>query len=77
MEKTHPVAVVEIGSTGIRLVVAEISGIGQWRILDQAGKPVALGRDVFTSGRVSRESLLECLTVLKNFREFLTGWGID
>jgi exopolyphosphatase/guanosine-5'-triphosphate,3'-diphosphate pyrophosphatase len=72
----NPVAVLEIGSTGIRLLVAEISGDGRWRELDWAGKPVALGRDVFTSGEVSRESLLECLSVLQNFREMLRGWGI-
>ncbi|MDR0554087.1 MAG: HD domain-containing protein [Treponema sp.] len=69
-------AVLEIGSTGIRLVIAELDGKGQWRVLDRAGKPVALGRDVFTSGQVSRESLLECLLVLRNFREHLAGWGI-
>jgi exopolyphosphatase/guanosine-5'-triphosphate,3'-diphosphate pyrophosphatase len=70
------VAVVEIGSTGIRLLVAEILSCGTWRVVDQAEKSVALGRDVFTSGGVSRESFLECLLVLKNFRELLGGWGI-
>jgi exopolyphosphatase/guanosine-5'-triphosphate,3'-diphosphate pyrophosphatase len=69
-------AVVEIGSTGIRLIVAEIFENGRWKVLDRAGKPVALGRDVFTTGQVSRESFMECLSVLKNFREFLEGWGI-
>ena len=73
---SHPVAVIEIGSTGIRLIVAEISGNGQWKVLDRTAKPVALGRDVFNSGQVSRESLLECLSVLKNYREFLAGWDI-
>ena len=76
MENSHPVAVVEIGSTGIRLIVAEISGGGLWNILDRAGKPVALGRDVFNSGKVSRDSLAECLSVLRNYKEFLAGWGI-
>jgi exopolyphosphatase/guanosine-5'-triphosphate,3'-diphosphate pyrophosphatase len=70
------VAVLEIGSTGIRLLVAEILSPGEWRAVDRAGKPVALGRDVFTSGEVSRESLRECLSVLKNYRELLRGWGI-
>jgi exopolyphosphatase/guanosine-5'-triphosphate,3'-diphosphate pyrophosphatase len=69
------VAVLEIGSTGIRLLVAEISG-HQWRAVDRAGRPVALGRDVFTSGELSRESVLECLAVLQNYRELLAGWGI-
>jgi exopolyphosphatase/guanosine-5'-triphosphate,3'-diphosphate pyrophosphatase len=77
MEKNPRLAaVLEIGSTGIRLLVAEISEDGRWKVLDRAGKPVALGRDVFTSGQVSRESLIECLAVLRNYREFLAGWGI-
>ena len=71
------VAVLEIGSTGIRLLVAEIFPDDRWQALDRASKPVALGRDVFTTGQVSRESFLECILVLKNFREFLRGWGIS
>ncbi|MDR2730488.1 MAG: HD domain-containing protein [Treponema sp.] len=71
------VAILEIGSTGIRLNVAEIHQGGGWKVLDRASRPVALGRDVFTSGELSRESLLECLTVLQNYRELLNGWGIE
>ena len=69
------VAVLEIGSTGIRLLVAEIRG-HNWKALDRAGRPAALGRDVFTTGELSRESFLECLAVLNNYRELLKGWGI-
>ena len=75
--KNRLVAVIEIGSTGIRLLIAEIQSGGEWKILDRAGMPVALGREVFNSGEVSHESLLECLTVLRNFRELLDGWGIS
>ena len=71
------VAVLEIGSTGIRLLVAEIFPDGRWQALDSVSKPVALGRDVFTTGQVSRESFLECISVIKNFREFLLGWSIS
>ena len=74
--KSRLVAVLEIGSTGIRLLVAEIFSNSSWRAVDRANKGVALGRDVFTSGQVSRESFLECISVLKSFREFLRGWGI-
>ncbi|MCL2067804.1 MAG: HD domain-containing protein [Treponema sp.] len=70
------VAVLEIGSTGIRLVVAELLPGDRWQVLDRAIRPVALGRDVFTSGELSRESLLECLSVLHNYRELLSGWNI-
>ena len=69
-------AIIEIGSTGIRLNVAEINSSGGWQVLDRAVRPVALGRDVFTSGVLSRESMLECLSVLQNYRELLSGWAI-
>ena len=58
-------AIIEIGSTGIRLNVAEIYANGEWQVLDRAVRPVSLGRDVFTSGVLSRESILECLAVLQ------------
>jgi exopolyphosphatase/guanosine-5'-triphosphate,3'-diphosphate pyrophosphatase len=70
------VAIIEIGSIGIRLHVAEIFQNGGWQVLDRATRPVGLGRDVFTSNVLSRESMLECLMVLNNYRELLSGWGI-
>jgi len=70
------IAILEIGSTGIRLQIAEIYANGDWNVLDRAVRPVSLGRDVFTSGLLSRESMMECLTVLHNYRELLAGWGI-
>jgi len=69
-------AILEIGSTGIRLHVAEIYPGGKWQVLDRAVRPASLGRDVFTKGVLSRESILESLVVLQNYRELLSGWGI-
>lgn len=76
-EQYRLVAVIEIGSTGIRLLVAELRPSGAWHVVDRAGKPVALGRDVFTKGLISRESMLASIVVLQNYRELLDGWGID
>ena len=70
------IAVIEIGSTGIRLVVAEVDGLGGFKILDRAGKQSRIGRDVFTSGMVSREAVRECMAVLASFRELLRGFGL-
>jgi len=70
-------AVIEIGSTGIRLLVAEIKGDSSWKILDHAELPVSLGWDVFTERVVSRESLLQAITVLQKFKEILQTWNID
>jgi len=74
---TTLVAIIEIGSTGIRLNVAEIYSSGGWQVVDRAMRPAVLGRDVFTSGSLSRESIMECIAVLHNYRELLSGWGIS
>ena len=70
------VAVIDIGSTAIRMVVAEIDSDGSWKRLDRAGKPVSLGRDVFMSGYLSRESIRRTIQILIGFRELLDGWNV-
>jgi exopolyphosphatase/guanosine-5'-triphosphate,3'-diphosphate pyrophosphatase len=74
--RSRALAVIEIGSTGIRLVVAELDGSGGFRVLDRAGKPSRIGRDVFTSGLISREAVRECIAVLAGFRELMRGYGL-
>lgn len=71
-----PEAVIEIGSTGVRLLVAEFTSDGNRNVLDRAEMPVSLGRDVFTTGIISRETQALCLHVLSRYKEQLTGWGI-
>jgi exopolyphosphatase/guanosine-5'-triphosphate,3'-diphosphate pyrophosphatase len=75
--QNHLEAVIEIGSTGIRLLVVEVSGNGTWSVIDRAERALALGRDVFTAGVISRDSLLQCLAILNRYREILSGWAIE
>jgi exopolyphosphatase / guanosine-5'-triphosphate,3'-diphosphate pyrophosphatase len=71
------VAVIDIGSTAIRMVIAEIGPDSHWRVVDRAGKPLNLGRDVFVSGKISKDSLIQALHILAGFKELLDGWHID
>lgn len=71
-----PESVIEIGSTGVRLLVAEFTSDIKQNILDRSDLPVPLGRDVFTSGIISQETQNQLIQVLKRFREQLAGWGI-
>ncbi len=71
-----PEAVIEIGSTGVRLLVAEVTPEKKRNILDRSELPLPLGRDVFTSSLISRETQSQCVQILKRFREQLEGWGI-
>lgn len=72
-----PEAVIEIGSTGVRLLVAEVTPDRKRSILDRAEVPVSLAQDVFTEGTISRESQRQCVHVLSRFREQLKSWGIE
>ena len=73
----EPVAAIEIGSTGIRLLIASIDETGSVNVLDRAGKPSRIGRDVFTTGSIGRDAIRESVAVLLSFRELLNGYGIE
>lgn len=77
---TETRAVIEIGSTGIRLLVVELvetdSPQQGWKAVDRAELPVPLGRDVFTTGVVSRDTLLSCLHIIHRFQEQIKSWDI-
>ena len=70
------VAVIDIGSTAIRLVVAQMDSNREWQRLDRASRPVSLGRDVFMSGALSRESMQQAIAILSSFCELLDGWAV-
>ena len=77
MRGSQMVAVVDIGSIAIRMAISELKANGQWKMADWAERPVALGRDVFSTGNISRETINQSLNILLNFREMLKGWDID
>ena len=72
-----PESVIEIGSTGVRLLVAEITPDRKQLILDRSENPLPIGKDVFTSGVISLETQNQCILILKRYREQLAGWGIE
>jgi len=72
-----PESVIEIGSTGVRLLVAEVTPDRKQNVLDRSDMPVALGKDVFTSGVISQETQNQLITILTRYREQLAGWGIN
>ena len=77
MKTSRLVAVIDIGSTAIRLVVAEINSSAEWRIIDRAGKPVPLGRNVFGTGKIGRDAMAQSLSILSGFQEVVRSYHID
>lgn len=75
--KKKQVAVIDVGSSAIRLTVAEMDGRGSWQVLEQANKPIQLGRDVFMDGRISRTTTHEAIQILAGFLELSKAYGAE
>jgi exopolyphosphatase/guanosine-5'-triphosphate,3'-diphosphate pyrophosphatase len=71
------VAVIDIGSSAMRMVVAEVGPKMEIRYLENLQKPVRFGKDVFATGRLSSEALREALGILRDFRRVLEEYGVS
>ena len=74
--RDRTLAVIDIGSTAVRLEIAEVGPDGRLRTLDQLQKPVPLGKDTFTHGRISQASIQACVEILKGFRRVMEEYGV-
>ena len=68
---TFPLAVIEIGTSAIRMAVGESDGSANVRVLEQLVRGVSLGKDTFTQGEIQRKTLQEVIRVLKSYRRKL------
>ena len=66
----RPVAVIDIGTTAVRMTLAQIGPSGI-RTLDFLQQAVNLGKDTFTRGSIEKASIEECVKALKAFRRIL------
>lgn len=73
---SHPVAVIDIGTSSIRMAIAEIDASGQIRRLDSVKQSVGLGRDTFTTGQVQAPTIEDCVAVLRSFQRLMREYGV-
>jgi exopolyphosphatase/guanosine-5'-triphosphate,3'-diphosphate pyrophosphatase len=76
-EPPQVVAVIDIGASSIRMQIAEISGDGIIRKLESLSQAVSIGRDSFTQGMIGKDSIEDCVRVLKIYRQRLVEYGIN
>lgn len=72
----RPVAVIDVGTTSLRMAVAEIHPTGEVHRLETLTRAVSLGKDTFTRGRISKSTMEDCVNVLKSYRQLLREYGI-
>lgn len=70
------VAVIDIGATSVRMAIAEIDPSGEIKPLETLSQAVTLGKDTFTQRRIRKQSIEDCVRVLKSYKKLLTEYGI-
>ena len=75
-EPPRPFAVVDLGASAVRLVVAEVQPGGPFRVLEEASRGVLLGKDTFTHGRLGAATVEATLKVLEGFRRIMDTYGV-
>ncbi len=73
---TGMAAVIDIGSSAIRMVIAELGPGHAIRYLENLQKPVPFGKDVFTTGRLSQTAIRRGIEILTNYKSLLDTYGI-
>lgn len=74
-EKT--IALIDLGSNSLRLMLAHIQPDGSWAILNQVKQMVRLGEGAFQHGRLREESMARTLAVLKGMASMCEAYGVS
>ena len=73
-QSVYPMAVIELGTSAIRMAIGETDGVSKVRMLEQLVRGVAIGKDTFTRREIKRDTLRQCIQVLKSYRRKLAEY---
>lgn len=70
-------AVIELGSTSVRMIIAQVQRHQVTRILDSLQQSISLGRDTFTTGAIGRRTTEACVAAIQSFTRVLSEYGLS
>jgi exopolyphosphatase/guanosine-5'-triphosphate,3'-diphosphate pyrophosphatase len=70
------VAVIDMGASAIRLVVAEVRPGAPITVVEEASRGVLLGKDTFTSGKLGPATMEATLKAIEGFRRIMDTYGV-
>ncbi|MBN1361124.1 MAG: Ppx/GppA family phosphatase [Sedimentisphaerales bacterium] len=79
--KTAPaaelLAVIDIGSNSIRMVIGQVLPHGRLDILERLWRAVRLGQDTFRAGQLRAETMRSAVSILRDYRRVLSTYGVS
>lgn len=76
-DRKQLVAVIDIGSGSIRMVIGEVDPDRDIRYLESLQRHVPLGKDVFSTGRIRPTTQREAVRVLENYKQLMSEYGLS
>ena len=70
------IAAIDIGSSAIRMDIAEHRPDGALHVLDALKKGVQLGKDAFNEGYIREETIRAACDVLRDFKKVMDSYGV-
>lgn len=70
-------AVIDIGSNAIRMVIGQILPDGKLEILERLWRAIRLGQDTFRTGRLSANTMRSAISILRDYRRVLSIYGVS
>lgn len=76
-EAPQTAAAIDIGTNAVRMAIAQIYPDNRIDVLEQMSRPCRLGHDTFRTGKLSRETVGSLLSILRDFRQVLSTYGVE
>ncbi len=70
-------AVIDIGSNAIRMVMAQLLPEGKLEVLERLQRAVRLGQDTFRTGQLRAETMRSAIAILRDYRHVLNTYGVS
>jgi exopolyphosphatase/guanosine-5'-triphosphate,3'-diphosphate pyrophosphatase len=75
-KRPDTLAVIDIGTTALRMTIAEIDMHGKIHHLETLQQTLSLGKDTFSKGYIGKRSIEECVKALKCFKQKFSEYQI-
>jgi exopolyphosphatase/guanosine-5'-triphosphate,3'-diphosphate pyrophosphatase len=75
-KKKYMAAVIHLGSEKVTMQIIQYTHLSDVKIIDESSRTVRLGEETFQTGRISIETTLQIVSILKGFRLLMKDYGV-
>ena len=76
MSASPPIAVLDMGASAIRLVIAEVPASAPIRVIEEASRGALLGRDTFSKGLIGTDTIDQAIAAIEGFKHLMDEYGV-